>query len=145
MIHGYPPPAQIVGALMNSVFLDNVDQDAWRVEATNRLLRKLSPEDRDGLRVVDLLILRPSRDLGREAREFEAGLPPAFRFLVRGLGTRETKSLDVLSFLLFDPGYIRLLIEMGERDTKARIGEMEGWLGGSGKSDETSPIGESPG
>jgi NTE family protein len=145
MIHGYPPPAQIVGALMNSVFLDNVDQDAWRVEATNRLLRKLSPEDRDGLRVVDLLILRPSRDLGREAREFEAGLPPAFRFLVRGLGTRETKSPDVLSFLLFDPGYIRLLIEMGERDTKARIGEMEGWLGGSGKSDETSPIGESPG
>jgi len=142
MTHGYPPPAQIVGALMNSVFLDHIDQDAWRVEATNQLLRKLPPEDRDGLRVVDLLILRPSRDLGREARDFEAELPPAFRFLVRGLGTRETRSPDVLSFLLFDPGYIRLLIEMGERDTEARIGEMEGMLGAPTKSVEAPQVRE---
>jgi NTE family protein len=82
------------------------------------------------------MILRPSQDLGREARDFEIGLPPAFRFLVRGLGTRETISPDVLSFLLFDPGYIRLLIEMGERDTEARIGEIEGLLGASRQSDD---------
>lgn len=148
MIHGYPPPAQIVGALMNSVFLDHIDQDALRVETTNRLLRRLPPEERDGLRVVDLLILRPSRDLGREARNFEAGLPPAFRFLVRGLGTRQTRSPDVLSFLLFDPGYIRLLIEMGDRDTEARMGEWMGILGestgskGSSPSDLPAPSGE---
>jgi NTE family protein len=129
MVHEYPPPAQVVGTLMNSVFLDLIDQDALRVETTNRLLQRLSPEDRDGLRIVDLLILRPSGDLGTEARRFEPGLPPAFRFLVRGLGTRETRSLDALSFLLFDPGYIRLLIEMGERDTEARIGEIEAMLG----------------
>lgn len=129
MTHGYPPPAQIVGSLMNSVFLDQIDQDALRVETTNRLLDKIPREDRGTLRIVDLLILRPTVDLGKESREFESGLPPAFRFLVRGLGTRETKSPDVLSFLLFDPGYIRLLIELGERDTEARLAEVQGLVG----------------
>lgn len=129
MTHGYPPPAQIVGSLMNSVFLDQIDQDALRVETTNRLLEKIPREERGTLRIVDLLILRPTVDLGRESREFESGLPPAFRFLVRGLGTRETKSPDVLSFLLFDPGYIRLLIELGERDTEARLAEVQGLVG----------------
>lgn len=129
MTHGYPPPAQIVGSLMNSVFLDQIDQDALRVETTNRLLEKIPPPERGALRIVDFLILRPAVDLGRESRKFEAGLPPAFRFLVRGLGTRETKSPDVLSFLLFDPGYIRLLIELGERDTEARLREVSGLVG----------------
>jgi hypothetical protein len=35
----------------------------------------------------------------------------------------------VLSFLLFEPNYIRLLMEIGERDGAARIGEIETLLG----------------
>ena len=129
VIQDYPPPAQIVGSLMNSVFLDLIDQDAWRVESTNRVLRKLPPEEREGLRVVDLLILRPGRDIGVESRAFEERLPGAFRFLVRGLGTHQTRSPDVLSFLLFDPAYIRALIQMGEEDAEARLVEAERVLG----------------
>ncbi len=128
-ITGYPPPAQVIGSLMNSIFLDLLDQDAWRVETMNQLLRKIDPEDRDDLKVIRLLTLRPSRDLGRLAREFEGHLPGVLKFLVRGLGTRETDSPDVLSFLLFDPGYLRLLIDMGERDGEARLGEIEAMLG----------------
>ena len=43
---------------------------------------------------------------------------------MRGLGTRETKSPDVLSFLLFEPGYLRLLMEIGEQDGKARMNDV---------------------
>ncbi|MSR22494.1 MAG: patatin [Gemmatimonadetes bacterium] len=128
MIQAYPPLAQVIGALMNSVFLDMLDQDAWRVETMNTLLQQLPVENRADLRVVRLLTLHPSRDLGRLAREFESGLPRVFRYLLRGLGTRETESPDILSFLLFDPSYIRLLMEMGERDGAARIGEVEDLL-----------------
>ena len=35
---GYPPPAQVMGSIMNSVFLDLIDQDALRLERLNRLL-----------------------------------------------------------------------------------------------------------
>lgn len=124
VITGYPPPAQVIGSLMNSIFLDLLDQDAWRVETMNRLLRMIDPEKREDLQVIRLITLRPSRDLGQLSKEYEQELPRVFRFLVRGLGTQETKSPDLLSFLLFDPGYLRLLMDIGERDGEARMGEV---------------------
>ena len=124
---GYPPPAQILGHLMNSVFLDVIDQDASRLERSNRLLAKLPVNEREGFRVVDLLVMRPSQDLGRLAGDSEARLPRAFRFLTRGWGTRES-SADLLSLLMFDPGYLGRLIALGEADVEARLGEIRDLL-----------------
>ncbi len=124
-VEGYPPPAQVAGQLMNAVFLDLLDQDTWRVEQTNRLLSRLPPEDRGDLRVVDIVHLRPSLDLGRLAADFEIDLPRFFRFLVRGLGTGRTRSPDLLSFVLFEPRYVGRLIDLGERDAEARMVEIE--------------------
>lgn len=132
MIQGYPPPAQVIGSLLNAVFLDLLEQDAWRLEKMNDLLRHVPPEHRDSKRIVQLLTLRPSRDLGKLADEFEIRLPALFRFLLRGLGTKETESPDMLSFLLFDPAYLARLIEMGEWDAHARMGEIECILTGQG-------------
>lgn len=124
LIPGYPPPAQVIGSLMNSIFLDLLDQDALRAEAMNDLIRRVPPEERGKLRILKLLTLRPSRDLGQLAEEFELRLPLFFRFLMRGLGTKETRSPDLLSFLLFEPGYLRRLMEIGESDGEARMGEI---------------------
>jgi NTE family protein len=101
----------------------------------------MDPKARGDLQVVRLLTLRPSRDLGRLASDFEVRLPPTFRFLVRGLGTRQTKSPDVLSFLLFEPGYIRVLLEIGERDGEARMGEIEELVRGKSPAAEGSGSG----
>ncbi|HEX9885603.1 MAG TPA: patatin-like phospholipase family protein, partial [Longimicrobiales bacterium] len=125
---GYPPPAQVVGVLMNSIFLDLLDHDAIRLERLNRLLEKLPEEEREGMKPVKLLTLRPSRDLGKLATGFEPRLPRPFRFLTRGLGTRETKSPDFLSMVLFQPDYLRALMEIGEADAEAREDEIETFL-----------------
>jgi len=127
-VTGYPPPAQILGVLLNSVFLDLLDQDALRLERLNQLLKKLPPEGRDGLRPLNLLVLRPSLDLGRLANEFEPQLPKTFRFLTRGLGTRQIKSPDFLSMVLFQPDYIHQLIELGEADAEARADEIDAFV-----------------
>jgi NTE family protein len=124
-VKGYPPPAQVLGVLMNSVFLDLLDQDALRLERLNRLVKQVPPEGRGGLRPVTLLVLRPSIDLGRLANEFEPQLPKTFRFLTRGLGTRQTKSPDFLSMVLFQPDYISRLIELGDADAEARADEID--------------------
>ena len=121
---GYPPPAQILGHLMSSVFLDVIDQDAVRLERSNHFLERLPADQREGFRLVDLLVIRPSRDLGRLAAEYESRLPRTFRFLTRGWGTRETSSPDLLSLLMFEPAYLRRLIELGEADAEARLGEI---------------------
>lgn len=127
-IDDYPPPAQVAGALLNAVFLDQLDADALRLERINRLLAEAPDDRRHGLDVVALFVLRPSRDLGMLANEFEARLPGAFRFLTRGLGTRETRSNDLLSLLLFQPDYVAALIELGRRDTERRAEELERFL-----------------
>ena len=127
-VYGYPPPAQVAGVLLNSIFLDLLDNDALRLERLNRLLLSLPEEQRAGLRHVDLLTLRPSLDLGKLAGNFEAQLPRSFRFLTRGLGTKETKSPDFLSLILFQPDYLRALIETGENDARARADEIEAFL-----------------
>ena len=54
-----------------------------------------------------------------------------FRFLTRGLGTRETASPDFLSLLMFEPEYLRRLIEIGEADAEARREEIAALMGSS--------------
>ena len=125
LIRGYPPPAQVLSILYNAIFLDLIDQDVLRLEKMNFVLRKLPPEQRSGMRVVNILVLRPSRDLGKLSREYEPLLPGFFRFMTRGLGTRETASPDILSLLMFQENYLGRLIELGEADADARSDEIE--------------------
>ena len=128
-VHGYPPPAQILGVLMQSVFLDTLDQDARRLERLNRFVGEVPDEHRNGLRPVQMVVLRPSIDLSKLAGQFEARLPRGFRFLTRGLGTTRTGSPAILAMMMFQPDYIRRLIELGDADTEARLDEISTLLG----------------
>jgi NTE family protein len=121
---GYPPPAQVLGAVLNAVFLDLIDQDELRLNRLNQLLLALPPERRIGLKPIDLLVLRPSADLGKLAAKFEPQLPKAFRFMTRGLGTKRQKSPDMLSMLMFQPDYLEHLMEIGEKDAEARAADL---------------------
>jgi NTE family protein len=127
-IRNYPPPAQVAGVLYNAIFLDQLDGDALELQRINHLIARLPEGGRDGLRQIDLLLLRPSVDLGRLANEYEPQLPRPFRFLTRGLGTRETRSNDMLSLVMFQGDYVRRLIELGEADAAARITEIRRFL-----------------
>ena len=132
MVHtssrGYPPLAQVAGVLLNALFLDLLDGDALRLQRINRLLSRLPEGTDDHLRRVDLLVLRPSVELGRLANDYEAQLPPAFRFLTRGLGTRETRSNDLLSLVMFQPDYLKRLLELGAADAEARLDQVMAFL-----------------
>jgi NTE family protein len=127
-IVGYPPPAQVLGLLLNAVFLDLIDQDAVRLERLNLLLDKLPPEARAGMRPVRFLKVQPSEDLAMLAAKFEPQLPRAFRFMTRGLGTQEQRSPDVLAMLMFQPDYLSELIDMGERDAERMAGDLEAFF-----------------
>jgi NTE family protein len=45
------------------------------------------------------------------------------------LGTRQTRSPDFLSFILFQPDYMKRLMEIGEADVEARIEEIRELVG----------------
>lgn len=116
----YPPAAKVIGLLLNSIFLDNLDVDAERLRRINYLLARV-PDSRRWLlseRPVRLLVLRPSSDIGRVARHYEASIPRSLRYLLRGLGTRKISSSDLVSYLMFESEYLAHLIELGERDAE---------------------------
>ena len=129
-VTGYPPPARVAGMLLNALFLDQLDGDALRLDRINRLIAAQRPEDRQGLRPLGLLVLRPSVDLGVLANEFEPKLPWTFRWLTRGLGTKRTRGNDFLSLVMFQPDYLRALIRLGEEDAERRHDEIEEFLRG---------------
>jgi NTE family protein len=128
MIPGYPPPAQVAGVLFNAIFLDQLDGDALHLRQINELIATMPDEKRQGLRPIDLLVVRPSADLGRLANAYEAELPKGFRFLTRGLGTRETRSNDMLSLVMFQPDYVRHLLDLGEADAERRRDDFARFL-----------------
>ena len=129
VIMDYPPPAQVAGILFNAIFLDQLEDDAMQLRLVNKLIEAQAPEQRMGLRPIQLLVLRPTEDLGRLANHYEADLPKGFRFLTRGLGTKETRSNDMLSLVMFQQDYVRHLMELGQSDAAAKRDQIAEFLG----------------
>lgn len=128
VIKEYVPAAQIIGILLDSIFLDLLDYDAANMSRFNELYEEISEESRKQFKQIQLLILRPSEDLGKLASQYEIRLPLPFRYFTRGFGTRDTKSPDSLSLLMFQHDYLRRLIELGEQDAEQNSLEIEEFL-----------------
>ena len=128
VVVGYPPAAQVMGLLMNAIFLDMLDQDAHHMRLVNEIVRNLPPQKRRGLRPIKLFMLRPSVDLGKLAGEYELKLGGALRLLTRGLGTEETQSSDWLSMLLFQEEYIDRLVQIGWQDARSQHHQIAQFL-----------------
>ena len=129
VVTGYPPAAQILGQLVNAIFIDGIEEDVARMERMNDLLRKMAPHERDGLKPIDLLVLRPSVDLGKLSGEYEHFLPRKLKLLVRAMGVKETESPDFISLLMFEPTFTKKLIDLGEADIASRLPEIRAFLG----------------
>lgn len=125
LVKGYPPAAQIFGILLNAVFLDRLDQDAALLYRMNKMLSSIPEKKRHGFRQIDLLVIRPSVDLGKLSREYEADLGGILKLIGRGLGSKDTKSPDWLSMILFEPKYAARLIEIGYEDAKLQRDVLE--------------------
>lgn len=128
VIGEYAPVAQIIGILLDSIFLDLLDYDAANMSRINMLYDQMDNETREELKKVNLLILRPSEDLGKLASQYEIKLPQPFRYFTRGFGTRDTKSPDSLSLLMFQPDYLNRLLELGEKDAEQNAEQIEEFL-----------------
>jgi NTE family protein len=109
-----PTMGQVAGVMLNAIFLDSLDSDVERLQRINELIREgAHPE----LKAVPILMVRPSRDLGKMTTNITSELPSMLRYLLKGLGVSNTEGLDLLSYLAFDESYTKPLMELGYNDT----------------------------
>lgn len=128
----YPSPAQIAGHALSSIFLDTLAVDLERLARINDTLGLLDPAQRRAagmrLRQIETLVIQPSQRLDTIAGRHGGSLPRLLRTVLRGLGTMRREGSTLLSYLLFEPGFTRALIELGYHDAMARKAELKAFL-----------------
>ncbi|MBA1149402.1 patatin-like phospholipase family protein [Ectothiorhodospiraceae bacterium WFHF3C12] len=129
----YPSIAQIAGHVLNSAFLDSLDNDLERLERINRTLsvipERVRRREEISLRPVETLTIRPSEEINVIATEFEKEMPRSMRFFLRGSGVTNSTGSVVMSYLLFERGYCRALINLGYSDTLRQENRILRFLG----------------
>ncbi|MEO7415409.1 MAG: patatin-like phospholipase family protein [Opitutaceae bacterium] len=137
----YPPTSTVLGMLIDSVFVDMLDTEAMAMRQLNQLGAG-NPRGNENHRPVDVIVIRPSEDLGTLAREFESDLPRALRQVFQALGSHRSDRSNIIATLLFQPRYLRRVLEIGERDGMRRRDELAAFLGfdGAPSSEVPPPI-----
>lgn len=136
----YPPTSTVLGMLIDSVFVDVLDADALAMRQLNQLVADHPHRPERHPRPVEVLVVRPSEDLGTIAREFESELPRALRQVFQALGSHKSDRSNIIATLLFQPRYLRRVLEIGERDGARRRDELAAFLGlDRSKPEETAP------
>ena len=123
------PLSQILGVLMNAVFLDSLEPDIERVERVTEMLDTIQRPADSHLRPVHILLLQPSQDLAALASDQVMRFPRTLRFLLKGLGVSQKGGADLLSYLAFEQQYIERLVTLGYEDTRARFEEIREFMG----------------
>ncbi|QJR14703.1 patatin-like phospholipase family protein [Usitatibacter palustris] len=130
----YPTLAQVAGHVMNSIFLDSLAVDLERLERINRTISAVPRETlvKMGLTLhhVDVLVITPSEPLDAIAVKHVRNLPWPIRFLLRSIGAMRRGGANLASYLLFEQGYCRELIQLGYNDTMKRRDEVEAFMAG---------------
>ena len=133
----YPSPAQVAGHAMSSIFLDGLAMDLERLERINATVDAIEPSQRAAagipLKKIETLVIAPSQRLDYLAARHRNALPRALGLVLRGVGATRKNGSVLLSYLLFERGYTRSLMELGYRDAMSRRAELTRFLHGAGQ------------
>lgn len=112
--------AQILGNMLNGLFLDNLDRDIEMLNRMNDIAQLLSiwKKRRSPWRPIETLHLRPSINMAEIAQAQYQAMPGLLRMLLNVLGA-QSHSGDLLSFLLFEKEFTSEIIQLGYHDTIA--------------------------
>ncbi|MEI8254879.1 MAG: hypothetical protein WCJ30_04325 [Deltaproteobacteria bacterium] len=146
------PPAPgapfLLGKMLNAFLLDHVQADLELLTLINGILADgtqaygpafvadlstaAAARGGEAYRPVHTLTVRPSQDIGRIAwqhvRRGKISAPYVMRRLISLLDSGISNEADLASYLLFDGGFARRLIDLGRADAEAQRFQLAEFL-----------------
>jgi NTE family protein len=127
-----PTLGMVAGHAMASVFHDTLRADVEQAQRVNNSLQKLTADmaNAAGYRPVQVLQISPSQSLDAVAIAHFHELPKGIRHVLAGVGAKGASGAALASYLLFEPGFVHALMQMGERDAYAHKSELLNFFAG---------------
>jgi NTE family protein len=114
-----PSVAEVAGVLLDAVMLDALEVDVEHSERVNTsVLHCPTGDPAQPFRAVEVLWLRPSELVRELAATHAHRIPRLVRYLMRGLGP-DAATIELASYLLFDPVFCGQLVDLGRADVAA--------------------------
>ena len=124
-----PTPGDIFGYMLDTLFTDQIYGDLEQLEQINTLVHS-APQAARGERPIETLMLAPSVDPREIAARYAGEMPPGLRALLRVIGGRDASGYQLASYLTFEAGYTRALIELGYRDAMEARAALMAFMSG---------------
>ncbi|MCZ6497914.1 MAG: patatin-like phospholipase family protein [Gammaproteobacteria bacterium] len=127
-----PNFALLAGYMLDTLFMDGLYADLEQATRVNVIMEQLEGKTLEGpvagLRPISTLIIVPKEDIRQVAERHVHELPRAVRLLLGGSGAMDKGGLQLISYLLFESGFTRELIEMGLRDAMEMEEDLRAFL-----------------
>ncbi len=124
----YPSLSKIMNHMFNAAFLDSMEVDVERLTRVNGTLSKIPDavmqEQGIQLRPIELLEINPSESIDDIAARHIRELPRSLRFFFKNSNSSAKSGSGVLSYLLFERGFCRDLIQHGYDDAMKQKEEI---------------------
>ena len=145
---GEPTAGTIAGHAMASVFHDTLQADVEQTTRVSQTLARLPAELAAALpyRPVQVLALQPSLSLDELAMKHLRELPASTRNTLVGLGALDDargaagSAAALASYLLFEPGFVQALIQLGEHDAWRRKEELTAFMAAEAGAGRHTPV-----
>lgn len=143
-----PTAGTIAGHAMASVFHDTLQSDVEQTVRVSQTLARL-PREVSALlpyHPVEVMAIQPSVSLDELALKHVNELPVTTRHTLIGLGALDTRrganasAAALASYLLFEPGFVRALMALGEHDAWRRQDELKAFLAPTGATASAVPV-----
>lgn len=115
----HPPSiGQMISQLLNSAFIDAIESDLETLQSINKLAIEIPERAKaHNLRYIDYMCISPSVAIDEMAAKYIHELPRSVRLFLRAVGaTSKGGGQSAASYLLFEPGFCRDLLDLGYRD-----------------------------